>query len=141
MHYKFADAGIDGNYSYAGFSDKDRLALHVLYPEQQRVAEFFGTTVIKLGNNLRLWSDWQARSGNMSYIAKNYQWKLNGAVIGSGYNLNKAMFSAGNYSLEYLYTDFLGRNYHYIGEARVLPEVEFNRLIGATVVTTTLPLL
>src|SRR5205085_1411460 len=46
MHYQFVSCHIDGNYGISGLSYYDRLAVHVLYPEDQRVAEYAGHTVI-----------------------------------------------------------------------------------------------
>jgi hypothetical protein len=57
MNYVIAACGIDGNYSHSGLSQLDRLALHILYPEDARVAEVVGTRVVRTPCERRARSD------------------------------------------------------------------------------------
>jgi hypothetical protein len=132
MHYKFADAGIPGNYDHSGFSTWDRLALHILYPEANRVAEFVGATVIPAGATLELQSAWRARSANIPYVAKNFRWRLNGVTVGSDPRLSTTLTKAGTYALEFTHEDFLGRTYSYRGPVRALAGRDYDELMAAT---------
>ena len=49
MIYVIAACGTTGNYDFTGFSAYDRLALRILYPETNRVAEISGVRVVKTG--------------------------------------------------------------------------------------------
>jgi hypothetical protein len=136
MHYQFLACGIDGNYSHAGFSALDRLALHIMYPEDNRVAEFVGTTVIRLGDNLQLRSAWLARGALINNVATNFQWRLNGILLGTGPVLDYLISVPGEHVLEFSYTDNLpgipGRFYYYRGPVRVLRGPDFDKLMAST---------
>ncbi|GAB4280606.1 MAG: hypothetical protein Kow0092_36200 [Deferrisomatales bacterium] len=125
MHYQFLACGIHGNYSQAGFSAWDRLALHILYPEDVRVAEFVGRTVIEAGEALSLQSLWQAQGALVGSIAKDFRWRLDGVLVGTGPMLHHPIASPGTYTLEFSYSDNLkgipARSYLYRGPVRVLP--------------------
>lgn len=133
MHYQFLACGINGNYDRNGFSAADRLALHILYPEDQRVAEFVGTTVLRAGETLNLQSAWKARGANMSFVAQSFSWKLAGAAVGNSPDLNVNLATAGTRDLEYTHKDFLGRTYTYTGSVRVLSPAAFNSQIAGPV--------
>ena len=62
MHYAFPTCGIQGNFGYSGLSRMDQLSAHILYPENARVAEFVGTTVLPSTRALSLESAWLARA-------------------------------------------------------------------------------
>ena len=130
MHYKFTTASgatcdTDGNYGRNGFSDYDKLALHILYPEANRVAEFIGRKVIREGETLQLQSAWLARGAIIDNVANNFVWELNGIVVGTGATLTLPLNAAGNYTLSFSYDDFLGRHYTYGGTVRVLTNAQF----------------
>jgi hypothetical protein len=125
MHYKFASCGIDGNYSYAGLSGWDKLALHIMYPEDVRVAEFVGATTIVAGQNLQLQSLWKARGADMTFAAGNFNWQINGVTQSTTPDLVENMPVAGEYDLALSYTDFLGRSYGYSGKVRVLSSADY----------------
>ena len=40
------------NYSQAGFTGYDKLAVHIMYPEDGRAVEFLGNTVVRTGETL-----------------------------------------------------------------------------------------
>ncbi len=132
MHYKFSSCGIDGNYGYSGLSHWDRLALHILYPEENQLAEFIGTTVIRAGTYLRLESAWYARGANISYVAPNMQWLINGSLVSTSPILNYYFRSPGEYALTFFHNDFLGRTYSNSEVIRVLADADYDRLMAAT---------
>ncbi len=145
MHYKFSTASghtcdTDGNYGRAGLSNWDKLALHILYPEDNRVAEFMGTTVIRVGDTLSLQSAWKARGANMDFVASNFAWKLNGGTYSTTPDLITVLNTAGDYALELTHSDFLGRSYSYTGLVRVLEPDAFDEQIAGPVAGS-LPLL
>ncbi|MCP4689715.1 MAG: hypothetical protein GY859_16800, partial [Desulfobacterales bacterium] len=125
MHYEDLSCGIAGNYSQAGLSARDKLAVHILYPEANRAAEFVGKTVIRSGETLNLQSAWQWRGANMDFAASDFQWRINGALAGSGPSLSMKIDAPGVYSLQFSYSDFLDRAYNYTGVVRVLTEAEY----------------
>jgi hypothetical protein len=137
MHYIFAPAETPScvqsgsNYSNEGFTAYDRLALHILYPEDTRVAEFVGATVIRTGDSLSLQSAWKARGANMNFVAKNLDWKLDGVTRSTAPDLAITLDRPGVYTLEFSYTDFLDRDYHYSGPVRVLDPADYDAQIAA----------
>jgi hypothetical protein len=146
MHYVFTPAEVPScvqsgsNYSNDGLTAYDRLALHILYPEDVRVAEFVGTTVIRAGETLNLTSAWKARGANMNFVASNYVWKLNSSTLSTSPDLAITLNTPGEYTLEFSYTDFLGRAYSYTGPVRVLDPADYEAQIVAPVAAQ-LPLL
>lgn len=130
MHYMFSTCGINGNYDYTGLTDYDRLALRVLYPEDNRHAEYVGTTVRRAGASVLLESGWKARGANLGFVAKNFKWQVNNSGFSSA---DLSVFLApGSYPFQYSYTDFLNRNYSSSGTIHVLAPADFDRLIAAT---------
>jgi hypothetical protein len=138
MHYQFTDCGIDGNYGQGGLSPWDQLAVHILYPEDAQVAEFWGTTVIPAGRQLRLRSAWKARGANMPFVASNHSWSMGllggpEVTLGTSPDLTLTPPTAGIYRLRYRHRDFLGRTYTYAGLVRVVSAADWRKLSGATV--------
>ena len=119
MHYKYTDAGINGNYDTTGLSDFDRLSVHILYPEEAGVAEFVGTTVVPSTGRVVLQSAWANRGGYLPFMAMNFEWKIAGTVRSTGPVLDVPL-PEGIYDLRFAYSDFLGRTYSYAGLIRVL---------------------
>ena len=111
MHYKLDSCGIDGNYAHTGLSDFDKLALHILYPEGNRVAEFIGSTVVRTTDTLNLQSAWMVKGANIDYVAKNFNWKIDGKIVSKTPTLVMGINTPGNYSLEFSYSDFFDRDY------------------------------
>jgi hypothetical protein len=130
MHYKFVSCGINGNYDYTGLSAWDKLALHIMYPEDSLAAEYVGTMVIPQGSTLRLQSAWKARGANMSYAAHSFVWKLDAVTYSTTPDLI-ATPGLGTYSLQLTHGDFLGRNYSGAGIVRVLDAETYNEQIAA----------
>lgn len=145
MNYKFSTSAghtcdINGNYDNTGLSTWDKLGLHILYPEENLVAEFVGTTVIRTGDTLSLQSAWKARGANMDFVASNFAWKLNGETYSTTPDLVTTLSTAGDYALELTHDDFLGRSYSYTGVVRVLESEAFDEQIAGPVAAS-LPLL
>ncbi len=130
MHYKFASCGINGNYDHTGLSAWDRLALHIMYPEDVRVAEFTGKTVVKVGEPLVLRST-LTQQGATAFALKNFQWKVDGVVKSTGDTLNTTFAGAGTHTVQFTYRDFLDREYSSTFTVRVLSPAAFNQQMAA----------
>jgi hypothetical protein len=133
MHYQFLSCGINGNYDNTGLSEWDRLALHILYPEDTRVAEFVGTTVVRAGSTMQLQSAWKARGANITSVASNFQWRLGSTTFSTMPDLMVNLVFPGNYTSQFSHNDFLGRNYSFTGVVRVLDGATYDRTIAAPV--------
>lgn len=137
MHYQFTVAETPtcvqtgSNYSDEGFTAYDKLALHIMYPEDVRVAEYVGSTVVQAGSTLQLQSAWKARGANMGFAAGNFIWQLNGVTESTTPDLIKVMNTPGTYPLSLTHTDFLGRSYSSLGTVRVLAPLTYNEQIAA----------
>jgi hypothetical protein len=138
MHYKFNDAGINGNYDYTGLSPLDQLAVHVLYPEDIPVAEFVGTTVVPSTGSIMLRSAWGARGAELGFAVKSFEWRVDGVVRSTTSQLN-VQLPLGNHTLQLDYVDFLNRSYTYSGPIHVLTPTTW--LQQAASVASQLPLL
>jgi hypothetical protein len=130
MHYseRAACTRIIGNYSTLGFSVKDKLILHMIYPEETRVAEFVGDTVVLDDENLSLIFGWRRRGAIVENVAKNFEWKLDGKSVSKDHNLY-VKIADGAHALEYTYTDFLDRTYAYKGTVRAISAEQFKKTI------------
>jgi hypothetical protein len=119
MHYQFPSCGINGNYDNTGFSDWDRLGLHILYPENDRTAEYIGTTVVRQFSALMLQADWEARGAYLNPaapVAHNFRWQQQSVsgtyvTVSTTPDLVMAMNNVGDYQFLFTYDDFLGRSY------------------------------
>jgi hypothetical protein len=132
MHYQFLACGINGNYDNKGLSEWDKLSAHIMYPEDEKTAEFIGTTVVKVSSPIHLVSAWKARGANLNYVAKNFVWKLSGATVSTTPELNATASSTPKtMTLEFSYSDFLGRSYSYVGKIEVLSSKAYNAQIAA----------
>ena len=144
MHYSFntnkgATCDIDGNYGQTGLSKWDRLTLHILYPEDQRVVEFTGDMIVRSDQDITLISDWGLRGANMYFATYDWQWKING-VLQSSAPLLIRRFTPGKYQLEISHKDFLDRDFYYKGEIQVLKTDDYIKMAAGTV-TTAIPLM
>jgi hypothetical protein len=107
MMYQVLDCGINGNYGFSGYSTWDQLSLHIMYPEADRVAEFFGGTVTTLNVPVKLTQLWIAKGANAN-VLNSISWSI------GGMSSNQPTFSAswstpGSKTGTLTYTDFLGR--------------------------------
>lgn len=134
MHYRYKTCDINGNFDYTGLSALDRLALHIIYPQNNRRAEIVGTLVIPAGDTLQLWSSWEVRGGNMPYLIdpNDFRWSLDGNLT-TGYTLSQTMNTPGDYLLQVTYIDFLGREYQATHTVHVLDESQYKNEILAPV--------
>jgi hypothetical protein len=124
MHYMFPSCGINGNYDNTGLSDLDRLSVHILYPEDARVAEHVGTTVVAGPGRVVLDSAWGARGADLSVTAKSFEWRVDGSIASTTARLD-VQLPVGDHSLQFSHGDFLGRNYAYTGVIRVISARDF----------------
>ncbi len=130
MNYVMLDCQAYGNYANSGLSAGDKLALHIMYPEDARTAEFTGKTVVKTGEALILRST-LVQQGAASFAIKNFQWLVDGAVKSTSDTLNITFSTPGNHTFQFTYQDFLGRDYNYTGTIHVLDAASFNEQMAA----------
>jgi hypothetical protein len=142
MHYTWNEtmSFAPGNYANTGLSGFDRLALHILYPEANRVAELLGRRVLRTGETLNLGSQWEAAGADIARMAKNFSWKIDNILASSTSKVSVKMPSAGTFKLNFTYSDFLDRSYAYTGELRVLTPGDFAKKISSRAAAT-LPLM
>lgn len=133
MHYSPGpQCRVIGNYARNGFSEKDKLVLHMMYPENARVAEFFGKTVIEDTEQLWLVFDWRRRGAIVENVASGFQWKIDGKPVGDKDGLDVKV-PPGRHMLEFSYNDYLNRPYAYKGTVRVLSRQDFVKTIAAPI--------
>lgn len=116
------------NYSQAGLTAYDRLAVHIMYPEDAHTAEFYGNTVLRAGETLQLISAWQAQGANMSFVATNWIWRVDGIQRSTTPVLTLAGLAVGEHSLDISHDDFLGRHYAYSGKVVVMTDSAYRDL-------------
>jgi hypothetical protein len=140
MHYEFKPCGIAGNYAHTGLSALDRLTLHIAYPEDERVAEFFGKTVVQTNERLRLQMAWKAMGANVSSqlfqpsVASRVQWIVRGLGNAQTVDQTEIDLPTGleiplRVSLSYL--DLQSRSYLWEGTIRVLEPWRYTQTISA----------
>lgn len=136
MHYRFWPnetpqcAQTGSNYSNAGFTAYDRLALHLMYPEDVRVAEFTGKTVVRVGEPVALRST-VTQQGATGFAVNNFQWRVDGVLKSTSDSLNLTFAAPGDHTFQFSYKDFLDRNYSYSGAIRVLEAATFDAQMAA----------
>lgn len=131
MHYKVDSCGINGNYDHTGLSPLDRLSLHILYPEERRVAEYAGRTVLRAGERLALGSAWEVAGADIRKVARRFRWRIGGVLVSTASRVNLRLRSPGTATLQLGYHDFLGRSYYWSGAIRVLDPKEFDGQMAA----------
>jgi hypothetical protein len=152
MNYVMVSCSAYANYANTGLSTGDKLALHIMYPEDSRVAEISGATVIRAGETLQLQALWKAQGANMGFVATSYNWRVDGVTRSTTPDLALSGLAAGDHTLSFSYTDFLGRGYSFSGTARVLSQTDYDRemagmmageavALAVTSVTVNLPLI
>ena len=126
MHYRFwpeeypqCTDHIGTNYSNEGLTAYDKLALRIMYPEDQRVAEFNGRTVVKVGEIIDLRSR-LVEQGATPFAINTFHWYVDGNLRSTGDRLNIAFEAAGEHPFVFSCQDFLARTYTYSGKLVVL---------------------
>jgi hypothetical protein len=132
MHYEFLRCGIHGNYDSSGLSDKDALGIHILYPENDRVAAFVGNTVGLEGKEIWLQSGWRARGAYLSFVLKSAAWTVDGKTVSQKPDLAVTL-PPGTHTFVYTFRDFLDRDYTQRGVLRVLTADDYSRRISGPV--------
>ena len=137
MHYRFWPdevpqcSGQTGtNYSNDGLTYYDRLALHIMYPEDERVAEFTGKTVVKSGEPVILRSA-LTQQGATSFAIRDFRWRVDGIIKSRSDTLNVTFTAPGSHAFQFTYRDFLDRSYSYAGSIHVLSAADFNDQVAA----------
>jgi hypothetical protein len=111
-----------GNYSQAGLSELERISLHFMYPEDVRVAEYLGTTVVESGKPAQLVGLWEARGASTGTfrMVSSYEWKNLGTVLSTQSVLSIPTASNGPRAIVLTYVDHWGRTYTSSIDVRVL---------------------
>lgn len=137
MHYWWPSAVIPNcqstgtNYSHAGLTGWDKLALHIMYPEDVRVAEIAGSTLLRAGQPLQLSSTWVLQ-GATGFATSDWQWYVGGVLRSTATSLYVGGLTPGTYALTVSHKDFLGRSYSYSGLVRVLTDDGYWQLMAST---------
>lgn len=132
MHYEFLTCGINGNYACSGLSGKDAMAIHILYPEDDRAATFFGKTVVRENQAFWLVSEWKIRGAFLPYVLKSAQWTIDGKTASDKPDLAVTL-PPGEHPFVYTYRDFLDRQFTQRGILRVLTTDDYTRRISGPV--------
>jgi hypothetical protein len=124
--------GYVGNHSNAGLGDLEKISLHFMYPENQRVAEFLGTTVITTGETTVLRGLWEVRGAafTVHQMITNYVWLEQGAVLSTTSSLTLSYPKPGPHNLTLFYVDYLGRTYAFNFTVRVVTPGDFAKTIA-----------
>lgn len=135
MHYSGKPTcKIVGNYSFAGLSEKDKLAVHIVYPEDEKVAEFIGNTLGIEGEKLELRFAWHVRGAIVDSVASKFVWTVDGKPVFQAPNGSPDLergFPVGTHPFQYAYDDFVGRHFSYSGVLRILTKDQFAATIAA----------
>jgi hypothetical protein len=133
MHYTWPELQsiAPGNFANTGLSAHDRLALHILYPEDVMMAEVVGTRILRTGETLNLRSGWEEAGAVMNKVAAKFNWQLNFAPASMATSMTKVMLSPGTFTLTLTHEDWTGRKYGYFGLVRVLTPPEFTKQVLA----------
>lgn len=106
-----------------GLSAFDKLTIRILYPHDARVAEFRGVTVVKTGQPVTLRNEWGALGALTQNVLKKSTWRVrlggNTVVEQTSRDFSFSFPTAGNYIVEYSYTDMLDRTYTNVFPLRV----------------------
>lgn len=133
MNYQDLGCGISGNYGHNGLSTWDRLGLHLLYPQDARIAEATGTKVAPTTGAFRFRSTWAARGALLPAVLSGaLDWRVNGAAVGSGASVELSR-PLGEHTLTLAYRDFLGRDFSYSTRLRSLSPAEHAGTMAALV--------
>ncbi len=106
-----------------GLSPFDQLTIRILYPHDARVAEFRGATVVKTGQLVTLRNEWGALGALTQNVLKKSAWRVRqgGKTIleKTTTDFSTAFGTAGDYTVEYSFTDMLDRTYTNVFALRV----------------------
>jgi Astacin (Peptidase family M12A) len=106
-----------------GLSAFDQLAIRILYPHEARVAEFRGATVVKAGEPVTLRNEWGALGALTKNVLKKSSWRVRqgGTTIvqQATTDFSFTFQTAGDYTVEYSFTDMLDRVYSNVFTLRV----------------------
>lgn len=118
-----------------GLSTFDKLSIRIMYPHDEKVAEYVGTTVITAGQKLQLKNEWGDLGALTANVLKSPQWVLkkgNATVTTQkSANFDFAITAAGDYTLTYTFKDMKDRSYANTIPVKVLGPAIHNRNTGA----------
>ena len=134
MMYRLPACNSPGNLASTGFSDLDRLALRILYPEDVRVAEVDGLRVVRAGAWMQLRNLWKTLGAFVdetpNSVARNFAWTVNGETRATSPDFS-ARLPGGRHLLRYAFEDFLGRSYAFETSIDVLTPAAFAQRMAA----------
>jgi hypothetical protein len=134
MMYRLAECNSQGSVGDSGFSDLDRLALRILYPEDLRVAEISGVRVVRAGTPVELGNLWKSLGAIVNTtptsVAGRFAWTVDGVARGTTPDA-RLILGEGRHQVLYSYLDFLGRAYVSETEVEVVSPRQFDRRMAA----------
>jgi hypothetical protein len=128
--------GYVGNYNQNGLGELEKISLHFMYPENQRVAEFIGKTVITTGEMTVLRGLWEARGAafTVHQMILNYVWldEASGVLSTAPY-VALSYLTPGRHTLMLLHMDYLGRAYAFRFSVTALSPSKFGQTIAGPI--------
>jgi len=130
MMYRLAECNAPGSIGDTGFSDLDRLALRILYPENVRVAEISGMRVVRAGTPIELGNLWKTLGAIVNEtptsVASEFRWSVGGVTRSVAPDVTLTL-AEGRHRVRYTFVDMRGRAYESETEVEVLPSRQFAR--------------
>jgi hypothetical protein len=134
MMYTLPACEAPGSVAATGFSDLDRLALRILYPERVRVAEVAGVRVVSVGTSIALDSLWKTLGAVVTEtgpsVAAKFEWTVDGTRRATTSGLTMTL-GEGRHRVQYAFEDFRGRSYSSDTTVEVLSAAQFTRRMAS----------
>lgn len=131
MIYRDDSCGIEGNFGFDGYSQRDKVSLRLLYPEDDRRAQFSGPLVLRDGAPLRLRLVMLENGINVGSVIRDVTWYV-GSLRGHGTSAPSVGLKEGRHQGALEYEDFLGRRFSAAFQIEVLSAADFESRMGAT---------
>ncbi len=123
-----------------GLSYFDQLTLRILYPHDARVAEFRGTTAVRVDQPVVLKNEWGELGALVQNVVINPRWEIKipgrtGYITLNQYgaDFNYSFVASGSYLVVYSFDDMLGRTYSNGFTVSVVSPSVFDQTISARI--------
>lgn len=134
MMYALPACKSEGSVGFTGFSELDRLALRILYPENVRVAEVSGVRVVRAGSPVELGNLWKTLGAVVNEtptsVAGEFRWTVGGVTRSVAPDVTLHL-AEGRHRVRYAFVDLRGRAYESETEVEVLSARQFDRRMAA----------
>jgi hypothetical protein len=108
-----------------GLSYFDQLTIRIMYPADNRVAEYRGVTVVGAGEEIRLRNEWGALGALVTQVVKSPTWVVSRdnvrIVEQKTPDFTYKIDAPGTYAVRYTFNDARGRSFANPLTIRVLP--------------------